>query len=342
MKILAIETSCDETAAAVVEKRDSEERVMVLSSVVASSLKLHVPTGGIVPEVAAREQAKYMVPAVQQVLEEAGLEVSAVDALAVTYGPGLIGSLLVGVETAKTLALAWDKPLVPVNHVVAHLYACWIGETIPAFPAVALAVSGNHTDLVLMQSHTDMRWLGGTRDDAAGECFDKCARILGFPYPGGPEISREAAKFNPNEHASQITLPRPLLHDNSLDFSFSGLKTALKRQVDHVEQVEQVVQEMVYEVQEAITDVLVAKLERAVERYSPASVLVAGGVAANTRLREKVQNLSDAYQIPLFIPPVKLCTDNAVTIGAWALFHPTPLPPEKVHANPGLAVDEWV
>ncbi|HYK09066.1 MAG TPA: hypothetical protein VEW42_06245, partial [Candidatus Eisenbacteria bacterium] len=261
MRILAIETSCDETGAAVVESNGNE--VKILSNVVATSLAIHSKTGGIIPEAAAREQVKYIIPVINEALEKAGITFGStskpkphpnpllpgegdqgknlmVDAIAVTYGPGLIGSLLVGVETAKALSFLWDKPLIPINHLFGHIYANWLtqphpnpllkgegdqGGEIPRFPLVALIVSGGHTDLVLMKSHTDITWLGGTRDDAAGECFDKSGRLLGLPYPAGPEIEQKAKLGNPKAYH----FPRPLLHEKNYDFSFSGLKTAILR-----------------------------------------------------------------------------------------------------------------
>src|SRR5260221_10207849 len=253
MKILAIETSCDETSAAVVE--GDGNGVKVLSNVVASSMAMHSKTGGIIPENAAREQVKYIIPVINEALSQTdstwcmayGKEtkdnhkLSAIssnpniDAIAVTYGPGLIGSLLVGVETAKTLSFLWNKPPIPVNHLFGHIYANWVGLSspleskgdLPDFPAIALIVSGGHTDLVLMKSHKDITWLGGTRDDAAGEAFDKIGRLLGLAYPAGPMIEKLAKQGNPKAYH----FPRPLVHDGAYDFSFSGLKTAVLREV---------------------------------------------------------------------------------------------------------------
>ena len=188
MKILGIETSCDETAAAIVE-----DGTKILSNVVASSVEMHAKTGGVIPEEAARQQVRSILPVVEHALKDAGVKPGGINSIAVTVGPGLVGSLLVGIETARTLSLLWGKPLIPVNHLVAHIYANWLtGE--PEFPALALVVSGGHTDLVLMRGHGKIEWIGGTRDDAAGEAFDKCARLLGLSYPGGPSISAEASK----------------------------------------------------------------------------------------------------------------------------------------------------
>ena len=224
LKILGIETSCDETAAAVIENGTK-----ILSNVVASSVDMHAETGGIIPENAARQQIKSIIPVISSALKKANVNKKDIDAIAVTYGPGLIGSLLVGIETAKTLSLLWKKPIIPVNHLVAHIYGNWLTEKgIPKFPALALVVSGGHTDLVLMKKHGEMKWIGGTRDDAAGEAFDKSARLLGLPYPGGPAISAEADKYLANNSKAGLKFfPRPMISENNFDWSFSGLKTAV-------------------------------------------------------------------------------------------------------------------
>lgn len=382
MRILAIETSCDETACAVIEGVSPTLPIKVLANVVASSEKMHVKTGGIVPEVAAREQMLSIIPVVKAAMENGKWRMENVDAIAVTVGPGLVGSLLVGVETAKALAYAWEKPLVPVNHLTAHLYANWVGKNeeilrlsgsshlarsaqddklalkslaslsntndeVPEFPAVGLVVSGGHTDLVLMKSNDKIEFLGGTRDDAAGECLDKCARLLGLSYPGGPAIAAEAEKVTKLlsyrvtkiSRYQDIQLPRPLIHEETWDFSFSGLKTALGRQVVQVEQVEQVVQEFAYEVQEAVVGVLVSKLERAVKEFHPKSLLLGGGVSANKRLREVLVTKLLSYSgTKLFIPPAKLCTDNAVMIGAAGFYHYSPIAWQQVQVEPGLEI----
>jgi N6-L-threonylcarbamoyladenine synthase len=342
MIILGIETSCDETAAAVVQ-----DGTKILSNVVASSVELHQKTGGIIPEIAAREQIKCILPVIQQAVQSAKYKVQNLDAIAVTIGPGLIGSLLVGVETAKTLAYVWKKPIIPVNHLQAHLYANWLApENIehsakhigPQFPAVGLVVSGGHTDLVLMKNHGKIKWLGGTRDDAAGECFDKAARVLGLGYPGGPAISAAAEKLSIIHYPLSITLPRPMINDDNFDFSFSGLKTSVVNLVKKQKVID--VPALAYEIQEAITDVLVAKTIRAAEEYKVKSILLAGGVAANSRLREKLSNhpviQSSSYQ--LFIPPPKLCTDNAVYIASCAFFNYKLVAWQKISTQPGLSI----
>ena len=341
MRILGIETSCDETAAAVIE-----DGVKILSNVVASSIELHQKTSGIIPEVAAREQIKCMLP----VIEESLKDIKGVDAIAVTVGPGLIGSLLVGVETARTLSYGWKKPIIPVNHLVAHLYANWLEteqeskrvkeQELPKFPAVALVVSGGHTDLVLMKNHGEIKWIGGTRDDAAGECFDKCARVLGLGYPGGPAIGASAAQYEISNKQYKTKLPRPMINDKNFDFSFSGLKTAVINRVKEQKgkRVKINVSELAYEIQEAITDVLVTKTLRAAEKYKVKSILLAGGVAANARLREKIQHATRDTQYVLSIPEPKLCTDNAAIVASCVFFNYQPIPWQKITTLPGLTI----
>lgn len=351
MVILGIETSCDETAAAVV--KDGRE---ILSNIVASSQEMHVKTGGIIPERAAREQVKSIIPVIDAAMANAKCKMANVDAIAVTVGPGLIGSLLVGVETAKTMAWVWNKPIVPVNHLMGHIYANWLEDrtktidhrdkdTEPKLPAVVLVVSGGHTDLVLMKGHGKIEWIGGTRDDAAGEAFDKTARLLGLGYPGGPAIAAEAAKFEIRNTKYEIKLPRPLMDDKTFDFSFSGLKTAVAREVQKIptaQRPKSLVAHVSYEVQEAIADVLVAKTLRAAKEYKVPTILLAGGVAANTRLREKfaseIKNLDLDFDLDFRAPPPLLCTDNASFIASFAAYNFRPVTWQKIAPNPGLTV----
>jgi len=335
MRILGIETSCDETAAAVVENGTK-----ILSSVVASSVELHQKTGGIVPEVAAREQVRCIMPVIEESIKgiTSSKSIKSIDAIAVTVGPGLIGSLLVGAETAKTLAYIWKKPIVPINHLQAHLYANWLEEKGPQFSAIGLVVSGGHTDLVLMKDHGKLKWLGGTRDDAAGECFDKTARLLGLGYPGGPAIERLAQKGNPQA----FDLPRPMIKQENLDFSFAGLKTAVINVTKKLknQKTEKQKADLAASIQQAIADVLVAKTIRAVEKYKVRSVLLAGGVAANQLLRSQMQ--SKIYNLKpkvlLHVSPPKLCTDNAAYIAGCAYFNYRPIGWQKIEVNPGLEI----
>src|SRR3989344_1485959 len=332
MRILGIETSCDETGAAVIEGESENKKVKLISNILASSLTLHSKTGGIIPETAAREQIKYIIPAIEQALSES--RSSRLDAIAVTVGPGLIGSLLVGVETAKTLSFIWKKPIIPVNHLFGHIYANWLDRTTanrlqttavdgsrkavsaqPSFPAIALVVSGGHTDLVLIKNHGSIKWLGGTRDDAAGEAFDKIGRILNLPYPGGPAIEKAAEKGNPKA----FKFPRPLIDSDDFDFSFSGLKTAVFREVARLYKIDgKTVSDISLAVEEAIVDVLIYKTLKAAQKYKVKSILLGGGVAANQKLRDEFQLYAIRYKLnaEIFVPSKNLCTDNAAMIAA--------------------------
>lgn len=335
MKILAIETSCDETAAAVVQ-----DGTKIISNVVASSTKMHEKYGGIVPEVAAREQLKCIIP----VIQEAAPSLSEIDAIAVTVGPGLIGSLLVGVETAKTIAFVTGKPIIPVNHVIAHIYANFVDGKEISFPAISLVVSGGHTELYLMKSSKDLTWLGGTLDDAAGECFDKTARLLGFGHGGGQAIQISAQTHHASPITHHVILPRPMIHDETLNFSFSGLKTAVMREwkkyssnPSPITHHPSLTSAFAYEIQESITDVLVEKTIRAAKQHGAKSILLSGGVAANVRLREKFSIQHSSFSI--HAPESRLCTDNAVMIGAAAFWNGESSDWHKITATPDLSVE---
>ncbi|MEP6693729.1 MAG: tRNA (adenosine(37)-N6)-threonylcarbamoyltransferase complex transferase subunit TsaD [Chloroflexota bacterium] len=312
MRILAIETSCDETGVAVVD--DGRH---IISNIVASQLA-HVDTGGIIPEVAAREHLRALDGITQQALSEAGIELRGVDAVAATVGPGLVGCLLVGANYGRGLALAAGLPFIGVNHLEGHVYANWLyeGDTPtpePEIPAVVLIVSGAHSDLVLMEGHRRFRPLGRTIDDAAGEAFDKVARLLGLGFPGGPLIERAAKDGDP----TAFPLPRAALGDR-YDFSFSGLKTAVLRLVRALEAKGEVpVADVAASFQKAITDVLAEKTARAAAEHSVETVLLGGGVAANLALRAEIQK---RIGHPLRVPPPRLCTDNGAMIGAAAFF----------------------
>jgi N6-L-threonylcarbamoyladenine synthase len=321
--ILAIESSCDETGIALVEGGSR-----ILSNVVASQVALHAPSGGIVPEVAARAHLRWILPVLDEAWSGAGASWDDVGAVAVTRGPGLAGSLLVGINVAKTLAWVHDKPLIGVNHLEGHLYAAWLrdpgqadGEA-PQFPLVALVVSGGHTFLVEMPDHLTYRLLGQTVDDAAGEAFDKVGRLLGLDYPGGPAIQRAAS--GARRHDS--VFPRAWLGD-SYDFSFSGLKTAARRTVDAAradaglrEPEEQLphteVAELAWGFQEAVVDVLVTKAIRASRASGARSIVLGGGVAANSVLRGRLATEAEELGVPLIVPRPGLCTDNGAMIGA--------------------------
>jgi len=319
--ILAVETSCDETAVAVV---DHGRRIR--ASVVASQVAMHAATGGIVPEVAARAHLRWIVPVFEEARAGAGIDDwSAIEAVAVTYGPGLAGSLLVGINFAKTLAYVHGLPLVPVNHLEGHIYAAWLLDPeeperpSPPFPLIALVVSGGHTFLVEMRDHLEYRFLGQTVDDAAGEAFDKVGRLLGLSYPGGPAIMKAAA----GAERRDVEFPRAWMGD-SYDFSFSGLKTAARRAIEArggTDALEAgVVAELAFGFQESVVDVLATKTGQAAERSGARAIVLGGGVAANAVLRDRVATRAAALGIPLIVPRPALCTDNAAMIGAAGFF----------------------
>jgi N6-L-threonylcarbamoyladenine synthase len=331
MYILGIETSCDETSAAVVES--DGRNFEVKNSVVASQIKIHAKYGGVVPEVAARQHVEAILPVVEAALGKGGAK--KIDAIAVAAGPGLITSLLVGNEVARILSWFFKKPLVRVNHVEAHIYANWLNNKKIKFPALCLVVSGGHTELILMRGHGKYKIIGETRDDAAGECFDKTAKILGLGYPGGPAIARKAEQWKPKiqNYKSQINskfqipkLPRPMLESPDFDFSFSGLKTAVlyaARDLKNKYKMEEIVPAMAFEIQEAIVDVLVAKTMKAAKKYNVKTVMLAGGVSANKRLRERfvAEIEKELPNTKYQIPDTKYCTDNAAMVAAAGYFH---------------------
>ena len=315
MLILGIETSCDETAAAVVE-----DGVRILSNQIASQVEIHARYGGIVPEVASRQHTLAIIPILQQAMAEANVSLDNINGIAVTIGPGLAGSLLVGVNVAKAMALVHKLPITGVNHLEGHIYANWLNNYQPDFPLICLIVSGGHSDVVLMKGHGDYVVLGRTRDDAAGEAFDKAARILGLGYPGGPAI-QEAAR---NGTAS-LQLPRAWLK-GSHDFSFSGIKTALLRLVEREKVSLSANQDgqlptrsdAAASFQEAVIDVLVTKTVAAAKEYRVKQILLAGGVASNKLLRHW---LVESSPIPVLVPEPVLCTDNAAMIAACGYYH---------------------
>lgn len=345
MKILGIETSCDETAAAVIE-----DGTKIISNVIASSVDMHAKTGGVIPENAAREQIKSIIPVIQEAFDKAKITPQDLDAIAVTYGPGLIGSLLVGVETAKTLSYLWQKPIIPINHLIGHIYANWLEkEKQPLFPALALVVSGGHTDLVSLKDHGNVKYIGGTRDDAAGEAFDKTARLLNLPYPGGPNLSKLAQIFlDKNPKAKLNLFPRPMLTENNFDWSFSGLKTSVSNYLKNNKETNK--EKIAAEIQEAIVDSLTEKSLKAIEKYKPKSFLLAGGVAANKRLRDKLQrripmlhrDSGKLDQTDLYVPEIPLCTDNAAYIAGAAFFNYHPIPWQQIAANPELTITDLI
>jgi N6-L-threonylcarbamoyladenine synthase len=322
-RILGFETSCDETAVAIV--RDGVE---IESNIIASQTDLHARYGGVVPEQASRAHLRAILPCLEEAFSSAHADWDDIDAIAVTHGPGLAGALLIGVNFAKGLAFARAKPLLGINHLEGHVYANWLDvgplTEDPTFPLVALIVSGGHSDLVLSDGHGRYRRLGRTRDDAAGEAFDKVARLLGLGFPGGPEIERYAASGDPR----RFRFPRAWLEPDSWDFSFSGLKTALRHQIrdlgvdpDHATPEERrevlPVADLAASFQAAVVDVLATKAARAAQTFGARRLALGGGVAANRTLLQKVEELA---QIPVLCPPPRLCTDNAAMIASAGFF----------------------
>jgi N6-L-threonylcarbamoyladenine synthase len=305
--ILGIESSCDETAAAVVAGGRQ-----VLSNIIASQVDLHQKYGGVVPEIASRKHLELILPVVQEALAAARVSLAEIDAVAVTQGPGLVGTLLVGLSAAKALAFALDKPLIGVNHLQGHIYANFLTENPPQFPLVCLIVSGGHTDLIYMKGHGEMELLGRTLDDAAGEAFDKVARSVGLSYPGGPQVERLAALGNPEN----VPLPRAQT-EGVYDFSFSGLKTAVLQYVQkHGPLNDQQRADLAASFQRSVTSVLAAKTLRAAQEKGVRQVIIAGGVASNGALRRAMVETMAPHGIAVGYPPPVLCTDNAAMIAA--------------------------
>lgn len=314
MLILGIETSCDECAAAIL--RDGRQ---VLSSVIASQIEVHRPFGGVVPEIASRKHVEAIVPVVSQALAEAEVEPADLDGIAVTQGPGLMGSLVVGLNFAKALAYALGKPYFGVNHIQGHIASIFLCDPAPEYPFLGLVVSGGHSSIYEVSSFTSVKRLGATLDDAPGEAFDKVAKILGLSYPGGVSIDNLAKEGNPQA----IDFPRPMMHAKGYDFSFSGLKTAVFNYVRKIgpEQVDKQKADICSGFQEAVCDVLSSKALKAARELRLPRLVLAGGVAANSRLRQMLTGRAEAEGVKVFMPPLKMCTDNAVMIAAVGYHH---------------------
>lgn len=307
--ILAIETSCDETAVAIIENGR-----FIRSNVVSSQIETHRQYGGVVPEIASRKHVESITLIMQQALEEAKLTTDDLSAIAVTQGPGLVGALLIGIIAAKTLALTLDLPLIGVHHIAGHIYANQLENEL-LYPSIALVVSGGHTELVHMNSPGSFHIIGQTRDDAAGEAYDKVGRALNLPYPGGPHIDRLA-----HETDHEVVMPRAWLEPDSYDFSFSGLKSSVLNKLNQAQMKGETIvpAEIARGFQESVIDVLVTKAERAVQEFGARQLLLAGGVAANRGLRTRLAERCLQIGVPLIVPPMSLCTDNAAMIGAAA------------------------
>ncbi len=315
MLILGVETSCDETAAAVVE-----DGKRILSDVIASQIAVHSPYGGVVPELASRKHVEAVLPVMDRALAEAGVSAEQIDAIAVTQGPGLVGALLVGIGAAKAMAYALGKPLIAVSHLEGHMHAAFLGQDPPGEPFICLVVSGGHTALYRVDPDGESHFMGSTRDDAAGEAFDKVAKLLGLGYPGGVEIDRLAVKGDP----TAIPFPRAFKERDSLEFSFSGLKTSVANYVrahglpGDAQGVSGAyrLEDLVASFQEAVVDVLVTKTVKAAQMSGITHVAVVGGVAANSRLRQRLVEATAQEGLTLHLPPLRFCTDNAVMIAA--------------------------
>ncbi|ACV64230.1 metalloendopeptidase, glycoprotease family [Desulfofarcimen acetoxidans DSM 771] len=334
-KILAIETSCDETSAAVL---DGGTRI--LSNIISSQIDVHRKFGGVVPEVASRKHLELINHVIAEALQAAGLCFGELDAVAVTYGPGLVGALLVGLSAGKAIAYAADIPLIGVNHLEGHIYANFLREPDLAFPLLCLVVSGGHTDLVYIAGHGEYRVIGRTRDDAAGEAFDKVARTLGLGYPGGPQIEKAAVEGNPQA----VMFPRAYLEEGSLDFSFSGLKSSVINYLHRARQRGEAVHipNLAASFQQAAVDVLVDKTITAAQEHNVSLIMLAGGVAANSLLRTELQKAVCSSGRRLVYPSLVLCTDNAAMIGCAAHFKYIrgEFAPLTLNAIPGLRLGE--
>ena len=306
MYILGIESSCDETSASIV-KNGTEE----IATVISSQIDIHKNYGGVVPEIASRHHVKNITIVLEECLEQANMTMEEIDAIAITYGPGLIGSLLIGLEAAKTLAYLYQKPLIPVHHIAGHIYANSLVRQFH-FPMLALVVSGGHTELIEMTEHYKFQKLGGTLDDAIGECYDKVARVIGLEYPGGPKLDKLAKSGKPT-----YKLPIPL-HDDSYNFSFSGLKSAVINLAHNEEQRGNKLnkEDLAASFQKVAVESVISKTKKAIKDNNIKYLIVAGGVAANQILRKEIENLGEEMNIEVSIPPIKYCTDNATMIAA--------------------------
>lgn len=330
---MGIETSCDETAVSIVQNGRE-----ILSNVVASQIESHKRFGGVVPEIASRHHVEAITLVIEEALRQADKSFEDIDGIAVTEGPGLVGALLIGVNAAKAVAFAHDIPLLGVHHIAGHIYANRLVEELE-FPLLALVVSGGHTELVYMEEHASFKVIGETRDDAAGEAYDKVARTLNLPYPGGPHIDRLA-----HEGTATIDLPRAWLEEDSYDFSFSGLKSAVINTLHNAEQRGETIdpKNLAASFQESVIDVLVTKTVKATKEYKVKQVLLAGGVAANKGLRAALERaFSDMPEVKLIIPPLSLCTDNAAMIAAVGsvLYEKGKRSSYALNANPGLDIE---
>lgn len=339
MYILGIETSCDETAASVIKADQKTGKIKVLSNIIASQIAIHQKYGGVVPEVAAREHVLNILPVIDEALKTAQINYKKLNLLAVTKGPGLITSLVTGVETIRALSFAWQIPVMEINHIEGHLYSNFIKpKTEIKFPAIIMTVSGGHTNLIVMTTGQKIKIIGETLDDAAGEAYDKGAKMMGLGYPGGPIIAKMAKQFIGK---SNITLPRPMINSNNFDFSFSGLKTALLYQLQKDKNWKKRIPEYCFAYQEAIIDILIAKTIKAAKKYQAKSILLSGGVSANQELRKNMQKAvkEQLAGVNFLVPEMVYTTDNAAMIATAAAFkikNKKPTTFNKLKVDPSL------
>ena len=333
--ILGIESSCDETAAALIKVKRGKFKI--LSNIVSSQIDIHKKFGGVVPEVAARNHVVNILPVINQALVRAKINPKKIDKIAVTIGPGLITSLIVGVETAKTLAYVWQKPIIGINHLKAHFYANWLNNQPIKFPAISLIVSGGHTELILLTTKNKFKKIGQTIDDAAGEAFDKVAQLLKIGYPGGPIISKLAKDGNPKA----FNFPRPMMKTKDFNFSFSGLKTSVLYTIKKLPALKansyRLKANICASFQQAVIDVLTQKTIKAALTYGAKTIILSGGVAANQLLRKSLKKRAENINLNFLMPEVFLCTDNATMIAAAAYFEKS-IPWQKIEADPNLSL----
>ena len=333
--ILGIESSCDETAAALVENQGGTFKI--LANVVWSQVKIHQKYGGVVPEIAARNHVKKILPIIDLALKKSKVDKKNISGIAVATGPGLITSLLVGVQTAKTLAYLWQKPIYAINHLQAHLYANWLNNQPIKFPAVCLIVSGGHTELILMKNQTQLKKISETLDDAAGEAFDKVSQLLKLGYPGGPIVSAMAERGD----AKAFKFPRPMIQNNNFNFSFSGLKTAVLYASQKFSPKKlksyKLKANLCASFQQAVVEVLRAKTIKAAKYYNAKTIMLSGGVAANQLLRQTLEQKTKKMGLKFLTPKPELCTDNAAMIAAAAFFT-KPTPWQKIKVDPNLSL----
>lgn len=321
--ILGLESSCDETAASIIVINQKTKKVSVLSNIISSQIEIHKKYGGVVPEVAAREHVLNILPVINEAIEKANISEKEIDLIAVTKGPGLITSLITGVETARALSYAWEKPVLEINHIEGHIYSNFIKLEKPIkFPAVILTVSGGHTNLVLMDKNQKIKIIGETLDDAAGEAYDKGAKMLDLGYPGGPIVAKYAEEFKNTQQKTDIELPRPMLNSPSLDFSFSGLKTALLYKLQKDKNWKKRQAEYCFAYQEAIIEILIKKTIKAAKKYDAKTIMLSGGVSANEELRNKMtSSINTNFPKAMFLIPNRAyTTDNAAMIATAAAF----------------------